>query len=93
MELQRMRELADLMNQAGLTAVEVWEGSDKVRLERGPAPAAQPTGCPAQTAAPRETPEEEKPHPAGKPVKSPMVGVFTAPRARNSPPLCRWATG
>ena len=93
MELERMESLARLMNDWGLTGVEVWEGENRVRLERGgpavapahPAPAAlhQPAGEPAPQAAQPQA----QPAAAGKAVTSPMVGVFYAAPAPDQPPF------
>ncbi len=97
MELERMESLARLMNDWGLTGIEVWEGENRVRLERGgpavapamapahPAPAAlhQPAGEPAPQAAQPQA----QPAAAGKAVTSPMVGVFYAAPAPDQPPF------
>ena len=99
MELERMESLARLMNDWGLTGIEVWEGEHRVRLERGgpavapamapapahPAPAAlhQPAGEPAPQAAQPQA----QPAAAGKAVTSPMVGVFYAAPAPDQPPF------
>jgi acetyl-CoA carboxylase biotin carboxyl carrier protein len=79
-----LRALADLINQTGLSEIELEEGGRKLRLARIIAPvnvpvAAAPAAAPAQAAAP--APAAEPPvlradpgkHPGA--VKSPMVGV------------------
>ena len=89
MELQRMKELADLMNQSGLTAIEICEGSEKVRLERGGAPAPAVSGPVPSIPAPAPAPAGDEPERpiAGKPVKSPMVGVFYTAPGPDQPPF------
>ena len=83
---QMIRDLADLLNETGLTEIEWSEGPLKVRVTKGGAPvyAAAPVaaavaamaasgGAPAAAAG-----GDEASHPGA--VKSPMVGtVYTAP--------------
>lgn len=59
MDLKRIKNLAELMGEAGLTHLELWEGEDKVILSKGVAAAAiavpQPAAPIAETpAAPAE---------------------------------------
>lgn len=87
-----VRELAELLNETGLTEIEVEDDDRKIRVSRGalaaapvyaaapaPAPAAPAAAAPAAAAAPTE------PAPAAGPdlknaVKSPMVGTcYLAP--------------
>lgn len=81
---QMIRELADLLNETGLTEIEWSEGPLKVRVTKGGAPiyAAAPVAAAAAAAvaasggAPAVS--DEASHPGA--VKSPMVGtVYTAP--------------
>ncbi len=87
-----VRELAELLNETGLTEIEVEDDDRKIRVARGvvataapvvaAAPAAAPVATPAPAAAPAEAPAPSKP--AGDDhadaVKSPMVGtVYLAP--------------
>jgi acetyl-CoA carboxylase biotin carboxyl carrier protein len=81
---QMIRDLADLLNETGLTEIEWNEGPLKVRVTKGGAPiyAAAPVPATAATvaaggAAPAAISDEAS-HPGA--VKSPMVGtVYTAP--------------
>ena len=97
MELERMESLARLMNDWGLTGIEVWEGENRVRLERG-GPAVAPAMAPAHLApaalhqpagepAPQAAQPQAQPAAAGKAVTSPMVGVFYAAPAPDQPPF------
>ncbi len=78
-ELQLVRELAQLLDETGLTEVEVQDGDRSVRVARqgmavvASAPAAQPMAAPAALAAAPAAPMAEKDHPGT--VKSPMVGT------------------
>lgn len=83
---QMIRDLADLLNETGLTEIEWSEGPLKVRVTKGGAPvyaAAPVAAAVAAMAAPGGAPAaaaggDEASHPGA--VKSPMVGtVYTAP--------------
>jgi acetyl-CoA carboxylase biotin carboxyl carrier protein len=74
-----LRDLADLLNETGLSEIELAEGDRKVRLARTIAPVNVPVMAAAPAAAltlPVE-PVALKPDPAKHPgtVKSPMVGI------------------
>lgn len=75
-----IRELAELLTETGLTAIEVEDGDRKIKLSRGTvsaapiamaaAPAPQPAGAaPTTTDTPSDVAFD------GKAVKSPMVGT------------------
>ncbi len=81
MDLRKLKKLIDLVQESGISELEVTEGEEKVKIVRSggsgvayaaPAPvAAAPApsvAVPAAAAAPAETP--------GHLVKSPMVGTF-----------------
>lgn len=84
---QMIRDLADLLNETGLTEIEWNEGPLKVRVTKGGTPiyAAAPMAAAAAAAAVAATggaaapaASDEASHPGA--VKSPMVGtVYTAP--------------
>ena len=85
---QMIRDLADLLNETGLTEIEWSEGPLKVRVTKGGAPvyAAAPMAAAAAAAAVAATGGaaaasaggDDASHPGA--VKSPMVGtVYTAP--------------
>src|ERR1700727_4013673 len=73
-----LRDLAELLNETGLSEIELAEGDRKVRLARAIAPVNIPVmaAAPAALALPAE-PVALKPDPAKHPgtVKSPMVGI------------------
>lgn len=83
-----IRELAALLEETGLTEIEIGEGARRVRVARSPAPAAAPRLAPV----PREPEEGVRPaagpadasHPGA--VTSPMVGVvYVAPEPGAKP--------
>ena len=100
MNTRNVKSLIDMMEKSSLTALEVEEEGCKIRLERSAqgnpfvqaapmmpiiqepvlaAPAAQPVPAAAPAAAPEA--------PAGKEIKSPMVGVFYASASPESDPF------
>lgn len=85
MDLRKLKKLIDLVEESGISELELTEGEEKVRISRTlmhSAPqvahymaAPQPQYAPAHVAAPVES----SPEPAaiqGHVVKSPMVGTF-----------------
>ena len=81
---QMIRDLADLLNETGLTEIEWSEGPLKVRVTKGGAAPVYAAAAPVAAAAPAAVAAAAAPtgddasHPGA--VKSPMVGtVYTAP--------------
>lgn len=80
-----IRSLADMLNETGLTEIEVQSGSQRVRVSRGamaaaaPAPAAAPASAASRAVAMAEATEVNfSNHPGA--VTSPMVGTaYRAP--------------
>jgi acetyl-CoA carboxylase biotin carboxyl carrier protein len=87
MDLRKLKKLIDLVEESGISELEITEGEEKVKIVKGggaqmaaPAPAPQPVQ--AAPAAPVAPPAPSAP--AGQPdagaeghaVKSPMVGTF-----------------
>ena len=82
MDLRKLKKLIDLVEESGITELEVTEGEEKVRIVKNgrstsdtavmlaaPAPVAPPAApAPAAPAAPAQ--------PDGLELKSPMVGTF-----------------
>lgn len=81
-----IRRYAGLMEELGLTGLEVTEKDQVIRLERTPAPQAPVRETVTLPAAPAA---EAQPAPAGAgtPVCSPMVGVFYAAPAEDAEPF------
>ena len=77
-----IRQYAVLMNELGLTGLEVNQDGSEVRLER----AASSPGVTVQTITPSAPPEEPQVPAAFKSITSPMVGVFyTSPTEDGEP--------
>lgn len=82
-----VRELAELLNENGLTEIEVEDGDRKIKVCREPAPilsaapavaapiAAAPNQPAAAGPAPSDAPADIQQDDGGQPVKSPMVGT------------------
>jgi acetyl-CoA carboxylase biotin carboxyl carrier protein len=88
MDLRKIKTLIELVEQSGISELEVREGEESVRISRqtapvqyvatAPAPAALPAAAPAAVAAPAAAPAApaEPAKPKGHIVRSPMVGTF-----------------
>lgn len=88
MDLRKIKTLIELVEQSGISELEVREGEESVRISRqtapvqyvatAPAPAALPAAAPAAVAAPVAAPAApaEPAKPKGHIVRSPMVGTF-----------------
>jgi len=89
MDLRKLKKLIDLVQESGITELEITEGEEKVRISKGavaspmmmppsmqfyPAP-AQGSAGPAPT-APAPAAEASPAEPEGHVVRSPMVGTF-----------------
>lgn len=101
MDLRKLKKLIDLVEESGITELEVTEGEEKVRIAKqiGGAHAAQtyvmhqpaPAAAPAQ-AAPAAAPAAPAAPagdsiPAGQVVKAPMVGTFYRSASPGSDPF------
>lgn len=87
MDLRKLKKLIDLVEESGISELELTEGEEKVRISRAmapgvapvtqyvaaPAPAAVAAAPASAAAAPAAAPAEAL---DGKVVKSPMVGTF-----------------
>lgn len=86
MDLRKLKTLIDLVQNSGISELEISEGEEKIRIAKhlaAPAPTTVMVGAPAapqptptlvaQAAAGAKAVPEE---PAGHVVKSPMVGTF-----------------
>jgi acetyl-CoA carboxylase biotin carboxyl carrier protein len=81
-----VRELADLLNDTGLTEIEVEDGDRKIKVARSGAPVAAfqpaPAAAPAVAAPAAEVPPAADPNA----LKSPMVGtVYLSPEPGSDP--------
>jgi acetyl-CoA carboxylase biotin carboxyl carrier protein len=83
MDLRKLKKLIDLVQESGISELEVTEGEERVRIAKHFPPATQTTyvSAPAAQAAPVAAPAAvtlpvEAAQPEGHVVKSPMVGSF-----------------
>ena len=86
MDLRKLKTLIDLVQNSGISELEISEGEEKIRIAKHMAPAAPTTvmlgghhgGYAAAPAAPVPLPAAEPvaAEPEGHAVKAPMVGTF-----------------
>ena len=76
MDLRKLKKLIDLVEESGITELEVTEGEEKVRIVKGPS-ASAPKPKRVATTVPSATPEgDDDVFSDGEIVKAPMVGTF-----------------
>ena len=78
MDLRKLKKLIDLVQESGISELEVTEGEEKVRIAKhygavAAAPAPVAAGAPAVSSV---NLDDEDDLPEGHVVKSPMVGTF-----------------
>jgi len=86
MDIRKVKKLIELLEESGISEIEIKEGEESVRISRNSpaaiaAPAMAPMAMPAAAPAPAApvaaaAAEESNAIPAGHAVKSPMVGTF-----------------
>ena len=90
-DLEKLRELVEMMEEHGLTEVSLRRGDEKWRLRRGPQdvtpmvpanPAPQPAVSAAQPAALSESPADDLIL-----IKSPTIGTFYTAPTPDDPPF------
>lgn len=99
-ESQLIRELAELLNDTGLTEIEIEKSGLKIRVAKkisinavpaayaapAPAPAAAPAAAAAEASKPTTAPGDLSKHPGA--VKSPMVGTAYRSPEPGAPMFC-----
>ncbi len=98
MDLRKLKTLIDLVSESNISELEITEAEGKVRIVKAGTPVAPPmaapmvmaapvAAAPASTAAaaPIAAPVAEEP--AGKVIKSPMVGTFYRSASPGSKPF------
>ncbi len=102
MDIRKVKKLIELLEESGISEIEITEGDDAVRISRYPSPsyAAPP---PAATVSPSvttvatsqppgpagEAEHEPPPIPEGHTVTAPMVGTFYASPAPGAKPFAQ----
>ncbi len=85
MDLRKLKKLIDLVEESGITELEITEGEEKVRISKGMAGAPMMMAAPHMMQAPAQAAAPAVPAPAadaapaepeGHVVRSPMVGTF-----------------
>lgn len=102
MDIRKIRKLIELLNETGISEIEIKEGEESLRLTRNIAGSAQKTvtehvvsvpevAAPAPVAtAPAAAPKEAAPAAPtaeGHTVRSPMVGTFYTSSSPDTPPF------
>lgn len=93
MDLRKLKKLIDLVEESGITELEVTEGEEKVRIAKAPGPVAQqvymaPPPVHAPVAPSVAAVEDAKSGlPEGQVIKSPMVGTFYRSASPGSDPF------
>ncbi|MDB5483683.1 MAG: accB [Caulobacteraceae bacterium] len=93
-DVRLVRDLADVLNETGLTEIEVERGDLRIRVAKTLVAAPVPAAIPASLATPapvqREPAAAAAPaKPAGEAVKSPMVGTVYLQSQPGAPPFVR----
>jgi acetyl-CoA carboxylase biotin carboxyl carrier protein len=92
-DVRLVRDLADVLNETGLSEIEVERGELRIRVARALAAAAVPTAMPAtMIAAPAPAPAPAAapgPKANGEAIKSPMVGTVYLQSQPGAPPFVR----
>ena len=84
MDLRKLKTLIDLVSESNISELEITEAEGKVRIVKAGAPAVMaapvvnqaPVAVAAAPVAAAPVVAEAAPEPAGKVIKSPMVGTF-----------------
>lgn len=85
MDIRKIKRLIELLDESGVNEIEIHEGEESLRINRGvtqvapaaaPAPAAASTPPPAAPANPLKEDTAGATEAAGHTIRSPMVGTF-----------------
>ena len=96
MDLRKLKTLIDLVQNSGISELEISEGDEKIRIAKQltATPAAAMVSIPVTTAAPAAVPPAPTPGAAAAPVqaeghvmKAPMVGTFYRAGAPDAAPF------
>ena len=96
MDIRKIKKLIELLEESGISELEIREGEESVRISRQTAAAAAPVTvaaapapAPAPAAATENKPPADKPpeEASGHKIRSPMVGTFYAAPSPNAGPF------
>lgn len=89
-DLRKLKTLIDLVQQSGISELEITEGEERVRISRG-VPTVALAGAPAQAVTPAPAaaapPAGAEAEPEGHVIRSPMVGTFYRASAPGAKPF------
>jgi len=100
MDIRKVKKLIELLEESGISEIEIKEGEEAVRISRAPTGTMVPQFISAPIAAPAPPPAAAapaaSPNPPGAPMRrkddrnilpSPMVGTFYAAASPTAPPF------
>jgi acetyl-CoA carboxylase biotin carboxyl carrier protein len=98
MDIRKVKKLIELLEESGISEIEIKEGEESVRISRGPTGPVMPQFISAPMAAPQPVPAAAAPAAAAAAplirrkddrniVPSPMVGTFYAAATPTNPPF------
>ncbi|HSC14927.1 MAG TPA: acetyl-CoA carboxylase biotin carboxyl carrier protein [Gammaproteobacteria bacterium] len=102
MDIRKVKKLIELLEESGISEIEISEGEESVRISRYPKPGTvSATAAPVAPAAPLAAPAAQAPTPAAEPaappvrgqqVTAPMVGTFYSGPAPGAKPFVEIGT-
>jgi acetyl-CoA carboxylase biotin carboxyl carrier protein len=99
MDIRKVKKLIELLEESGISEIEISEGEESVRISRYPKPGVTTTAAPAAPAAPPSpaaaavAPAEVPAAPVpGQQVTAPMVGTFYSGPAPGAKPFVEIGT-
>jgi acetyl-CoA carboxylase biotin carboxyl carrier protein len=101
MDIRKVKKLIELLEESGISEIEISEGEESVRISRYPkpgaatttaAPAAAPAPAPAAPTATAAPAEPAAPPVRGQQVTAPMVGTFYSGPAPGAKPFVEIGT-
>ncbi len=95
MDIRKVKKLIELLEESGISEIEISEGEESVRISRYPkpgtyalpAPMAAPPPAPVAAAAPVAPPAAPAPVVRGQQVIAPMVGTYYSGPAPGAKPF------
>lgn len=94
MNIKQIKELAQIVRENGLSALEVSENESCIRIECDQKTSSEPAVQTVELSIPKTTPPEQAPVDFNRvqEIKSPMVGVFYAAPAPDAKPFAEVGT-
>jgi acetyl-CoA carboxylase biotin carboxyl carrier protein len=98
MDIRKVKKLIELLEESGISEIEISEGEESVRISRYPKPGVTTTAAPAAPAAPPPAAAAALPAVApaapvqGQQVTAPMVGTFYSGPAPGAKPFVEIGT-